>query len=128
MACSVAVLLSVLVALGSSTVVRPDVEEDVSLPSTPDTQLGTYTGPQEREGQGNMTWPDGSSYQVKDILGITRQSTMSIMQGSWAQGKFEGSGMMIFMLGDYQAKYEGSWTRGMQVRKEQTIRFYNECC
>ena len=50
------------------------------------------------------------------------------MQGNWENGKFEGSGKMSYMLGDYQAKYEGSWTRGMQVRKEQTIRFYNECC
>jgi len=65
MACSVSVLLSVLGAVASSTVVRPDVEKDVSLPPTPDTQLGTYTGETEREGMGNMTWPDGSSYHVR---------------------------------------------------------------
>ena len=37
------------------------------------------------------------------------------MQGYWAAGKFEGSGTLVFMLGDYQAKYDGSWLQGNQV-------------
>ena len=37
------------------------------------------------------------------------------MQGYWAAGKFQGSGTLVFMLGDYQAKYDGSWIQGYQV-------------
>ena len=37
------------------------------------------------------------------------------MQGYWAAGKFQGSGTLVFMLGDYQAKYDGSWVEGNQV-------------
>ena len=37
------------------------------------------------------------------------------IQGGWAAGQMEGSGKMVFMLGDYQAKYEGSWVQGTQV-------------
>ena len=69
---SVSVLLLVLVVGGTistSISTRPDVSEDITIPQTQDTQLGTYTG--ERDGQGkmtgdgNMTWLDGSSYQVR---------------------------------------------------------------
>ena len=42
------------------------------------------------------------------------------VQGSWEGGSFEGVGTLVMMLGDYQAKYQGSWTQGKQVSSTQS--------
>lgn len=64
-----AVTVSVLLGMVGSISIRPEIEEDLSIPLAQDTELGEYTGGKDgrgrRSGRGNMTWPDGSSYHVK---------------------------------------------------------------
>ena len=66
----VSVLVLVLGVGGTS--IRPQVGEDVSIPQTQDTLLGKYTGERDgggkMNGRGNMTWPDGSSYHVRQAV------------------------------------------------------------
>ena len=68
----------------------------------PDPEEGEYTGREDREGrrvgQGNLTWEDGSGY-----------------SGGWAAGLMEGQGVLLYMVGDYQARYVGSWSGGKPV-------------
>ena len=52
-----------LMAEGIST--RPEVEEDMTAAETPDPEKGKFNGRSKLRGQGNMTWPDGSSYSVR---------------------------------------------------------------
>ena len=81
---------------------RPLDEEDLSIAPMPDPDEGEYNGRQDREGrrvgQGNLTWVDGSGY-----------------SGGWAAGLMEGQGVLLYMVGDYQARYEGSWSAGKPV-------------
>ena len=70
MAVSVLVLMSVLGVMGIST--RPEVEEDMRIPQAQDTELGEYRGERDgrgkMNGRGNMTWPDGSSFHVRQAV------------------------------------------------------------
>ena len=36
------------------------------------------------------------------------------MQGSFANGKLEGPGSLVYLVGDYQAKYQGKFHNGKQ--------------
>ena len=35
-----------------------------------------------------------------------------MMQGGFSNGKFEGPGNLMYLVGDYQAKYQGKWNNG----------------
>ena len=37
-----------------------------------------------------------------------------ILQGSFANGKLEGPGNLVYLVGDYQAKYQGKFHNGKQ--------------
>ena len=82
---------------------RPLLEEDLAVAVLRDLGAGQYDGEEDgqgrRQGRGNMTWGDGSVY-----------------SGSWAAGVMEGQGVMLYMVGDYQARYLGAWAGGKQVR------------
>ena len=82
---------------------RPLDEEDLRMAPMPIPDEGLeYNGRQDREGrrvgQGNLTWEDGSGY-----------------SGGWAAGLMEGQGVLLYMVGDYQARYDGSWSAGKPV-------------
>ena len=70
MSVSVLVLMSVLGVQGISP--RPEVEEDMRIPQAQGTELGEYRGERDgrgkMNGRGNMTWPDGSSYHVRQAV------------------------------------------------------------
>ena len=63
------VTVSVLLGVVGSISIRPEIEEDLSIPPSQDTEIGEYTGGKDgrgrMSGRGNITWPDGSSYHVK---------------------------------------------------------------
>ena len=35
-----------------------------------------------------------------------------MLQGGFTNGKFEGPGNLMYLVGDYQAKYQGKWNQG----------------
>ena len=82
---------------------RPLMPEDLRVAPWPDPDLGDYQGERDtegrREGRGNLTWGDGSAY-----------------SGSWSAGQMQGEGVLLYMVGDYQARYDGAWLAGKQVR------------
>ena len=95
-------LRPVLLMFALAAAHRPLDEEDLRIAPIPDPDEGDYNGRQDGEGrrvgQGNLTWEDGSGY-----------------SGGWAAGLMEGQGMLLYMVGDYQARYDGSWSGGKPV-------------
>ena len=95
-------LRPVLLMSALATAHRPLDEEDLRIAPIPDPDKGEYNGRQDgqgrRVGQGNLTWEDGSGY-----------------SGGWAAGLMEGQGVLLYMVGDYQARYDGSWSAGKPV-------------
>ena len=81
---------------------RPLDEEDLRISPMPDPDAGDYNGQLDgggrRTGQGNLTWEDGGGY-----------------SGGWKAGLMEGQGVLLYMVGDYQARYDGSWSGGKPV-------------
>ena len=75
---------------------RPEPVLSLSMAQYPDLALAhhTNTGP----GQANLSWPDGAGY-----------------SGGFSGGQFSGDGTLVYLVGDYQAKYEGRWRRGSPV-------------
>ena len=75
---------------------RPEPVLSLSMVQYPDLALAqhTDTGP----GQANLSWPDGAGY-----------------SGGFVGGQFSGDGTLVYLVGDYQAKYEGRWSRGSPV-------------
>ena len=37
-----------------------------------------------------------------------------VFQGGFSNGQFEGQGNLMYLVGDYQAKYQGLWRGGKQ--------------
>lgn len=76
---------------------RPLEAEDLRVAAMPTPELGDYLGEtdgqERRHGWGNLTWADGSSY-----------------SGGWSEGAMEGQGVLVYMVGDYQARYNGAWS------------------
>ena len=85
-----------LVLSGRCLAERPEPVLTLTIPQYPDLALAeqTDTGP----GQANLTWPDGAGY-----------------SGGFVGGKFSRDGTLVYLVGDYQAKYEGSWSGGSPV-------------
>ena len=81
---------------------RPLEAEDLRVAAMPTPELGDYLGEtdgqERRHGRGNLTWADGSSY-----------------SGGWSEGAMEGQGVLVYMVGDYQARYNGAWSGGKLV-------------
>ena len=85
-----------MVSLGWCLGERPEVLQSLELPPTPQVSEASLTS--TYPGQANLSWPDGGGY-----------------SGGLAAGKFEGAGTLVYLVGDYQAKYEGNWARGRPV-------------
>ena len=75
---------------------RPDPVQLLTVPAWPDVSLADQTD--TAPGQANLSWPDGAGY-----------------CGGVRGGQFSGTGTLVYLVGDYQAKYEGAWTRGKMV-------------
>ena len=89
---------------------RPIPPEDLRVAAMPSPELGDYLGDTDgqgrRHGRGNLTWEDGSSY-----------------SGGWAEGAMAGQGALVYMVGDYQARYIGAWSGGKPVRGGRGVMF-----
>ena len=86
-----------MVSLGWCLAERPEVSKSLVLPAFPEVSEANLT--ETQPGQANLSWPDGGAY-----------------SGGLAAGKFHGAGSLVYLVGDYQAKYEGNWARGKPVR------------
>ena len=85
-----------MLCLGCCLAERPEVLKSLSLAAIPEVSEATVS--ETSPGQANLSWPDGGGY-----------------SGGLAGGKFEGAGTLVYLVGDYQAKYEGNWARGRPV-------------
>ena len=95
--------VTVMVMVTAVVAERPLLPEDLRVAPWPDPDVGDYQGERDtegrRQGRGNLTWGDGSAY-----------------SGSWSAGQMQGEGVLLYMVGDYQARYDGAWLAGKQVR------------
>ena len=86
-----------IVSLGWCLTERPEVSKSLAIPAPPAVSEASVT--ETSPGQANLTWPDGGGY-----------------SGGLVGGKYQGAGTLVYLVGDYQAKYEGNWARGRPVR------------
>ena len=87
-----------MVSLGCCLGERPEVTKSLTIPAPPEVSEATVTD--LSPGQANLSWPDGGGY-----------------SGGFSGRKFQGAGTLVYLVGDYQAKYEGNWARGRPVRE-----------
>ena len=86
-----------IASLGWCLTERPEVSKSLAIPAPPAVSEASVT--ETSPGQANLTWPDGGGY-----------------SGGLVGGKYQGAGTLVYLVGDYQAKYEGNWARGRPVR------------